>query len=195
MITTATEYYEKLHIIQNENPPSLALLPAAERVYDIDLSTRQVNAPEFLSVEKDHRSETIYFKVNRFVDYMDLSHTICIVQYINALGEARIYPVPFFDIATCAKEGKMLLPWCIDGGATQAAGIVQFSIRFYLLDDEGTTFVYNLNTFPAESQVLHGMEVQEISGDYDFEASQYDKIMQEIEKLSRQLDIYWTVLD
>lgn len=196
MITNSNEYYEKLHIIQNENPPSLALLPAAEKIYSIDISTRQVEIPEFLSVEKDHRSETIYFSVNRYADYMDLSHTICVIQYINALGEARLYPVPFFDITTCAKEGKMLLPWNIDGAAAKAAGNIQFSIRFYLLDNEGKTFLYNLNTIPVESKILYGMEVQELmENEYVLSATQYEELRQDIDKISRDFHVYWTILN
>jgi hypothetical protein len=48
---------------------------------------------DFLSVEKDHRAETIYFRVNRFHDVNDLGKIACVIEYINAVGESRIYPV------------------------------------------------------------------------------------------------------
>ena len=193
MITTNKDYMENLHIIQNQNPPSLALLPKAEKVYKIDLATRQVESPKFLSVSKDHVSETIYFEVDRYADYMDLSHTTCIVQYINAAGEARIYPVPFFDTTTKANERKMLLPWCIDAGVARKKGTVEFSFRFYLVDEQGEYFLYNLNTSPAKSEVLEGMEVQELTDDYNLSSSQFDTIMQEIAKLNRPC-LCWTEL-
>ena len=70
MITTPKDYYSLYHRIQSENAPSIAvLLPTDERIYKIDLNARTVEAPEYLSVEKDHRAETIYFTVNRFYDF------------------------------------------------------------------------------------------------------------------------------
>jgi len=90
---------------------------------------------------------------------MDLSTTTCIIQYINADGEANIYPVPFFDIQTYANEDKILIPWCIDGKATKKDGIVEYSIRFYKIDANGKKFLYNLNTLPAKSKILYGFEV------------------------------------
>ena len=64
MITTPKEYYDLLYRIQDENKPSLAvLLPSNEKIYEIDMNSRKIEAPKYLSVELDHRAETIYFKV------------------------------------------------------------------------------------------------------------------------------------
>ena len=66
MITTPRDYYNLYHRIQSENAPSLAiLLPTDEKIYNVDLNSRVVEAPEYLGVERDHRAEVIYFKVNR----------------------------------------------------------------------------------------------------------------------------------
>ena len=73
MVTTPLEYYSNLNLVLNENPPIYALLPNAEKIYNIDLNTRIIDAPEFLGVNKDHKAETIYFIVDRYNDYMDLS--------------------------------------------------------------------------------------------------------------------------
>lgn len=80
MITTAAEYEQYLARIQDENAPSIAiLLPSDERIYNVDLNSRKIEAPEFLSVEKDHHAECIYFMVDRFFDNMDLSNTVCVI--------------------------------------------------------------------------------------------------------------------
>lgn len=101
MITTAEEYQKYLWQLQDKNKPvSAILLPSDENIYEIDLNSRIINAPEFLSVKKDHAAETIYFLVDRFYDNMDLANTACVVQYINAAGEERFFPVPFYDITT-----------------------------------------------------------------------------------------------
>lgn len=195
MITTPAEYFANLYQIQENNPPRIAVLPTAETIHEINLDTREIDSPKFLSVAHDHQSETIYFKVDRYYDYMDLSTTTCIVQYVNANNESRIYVVPFYDTMTCSLEKKMLLPWCIDGSATAAAGPVQYSIRFYKVHSNKESFAYSLNTKTATSEVLHGMDITKEDPDniYDISADAVSAIYAEIDKL-RKTDVYWTYL-
>lgn len=194
MIISTEDYYKYLTYIQSNNRPTIAILPSSEKVYNIDLKTRQIEAPEYLSVEHDHKSETVYFKVDRFFDYMDLSQTMCIVQYVSADNKARIYAVPFYDVTSYADEEKMLIPWCIDGGATAAAGTVQFSLRFYKIDEVGQQFIYNLNTRPSKSKVLYGMDVQDITDDYDLAPSVYDEVLAKLNEFSTALGSFWEEL-
>ena len=162
MITTPRDYYNLYHRIQSENAPSLAvLLPTDEKIYNVDLNARTVEAPEYLSVEKDHRAETIYFKVNRFYDFFDLTQAVCVIQYINALGESRAYVVPYYDIDTFSEDDMILFPWVIDGEATKAGGEIEYSIKFYKLTDTGKYYLYNLSTMPVKSKILYGMSVGE----------------------------------
>ena len=101
MITTAEEYYSHLFQIQDHNAPSLALLlPRDEIIYNIDLNTRKIEAPDVLSAQYDHYAETIYFSVDRYFDNMDLTNTVCVVQFINEKNEeeGHLYVVPFYDI-------------------------------------------------------------------------------------------------
>ena len=194
MITTPQEYYAYLHQIQSNNPPTLALIPNREKIYEINLNDRTVETPEFLSVEKDHASETVYFIVDRYYDYVDLSQMICVIHYVNATGEAKIYPVPFYDVQTYSKDRKMLIPWNIGAGATAAAGTIKYSIRFYRLNELGTAFEYNLNTLTMYSKILHGMDAQALSPeDFTFSQDQFSLLVQMIEDTSRQ-DLYWTDL-
>jgi hypothetical protein len=200
MITTAEEYYKLLYKIQDENAPSLAvLLPSTETIYDIDLATRKINAPEFLSVETDHRSEIIYFKVPRYYDNIDLTNTTCVIQYINAAGEGRVYAVPFYDVDTYSTlnpeagidEPMILFPWVIEGSATKAAGDVTFTIRFYTLDSTAKFLTYNLNTLPATSKVLHGMDE---GTDYDSNSDTLADYVEQVAyyaKVASEKDLYW----
>ena len=200
MITTAAEYEQYLARIQDENAPSIAiLLPSDERIYNVDLNSRKIEAPEFLSVEKDHHAECIYFMVDRFFDNMDLSNTVCVIQYINAGGEERVYAVPYYDITTYYDKDhpKMIFPWAIGGEATKYAGNVEFSIRFYKINevldpnDEETIaeryFLYNLNTRPVTSKVLYGLNVSD-EETYNYLASIEDSIYQRIALLE---DLHW----
>jgi hypothetical protein len=183
MITTANEYYATLAQIQDLNFPVQAVFtPSNEHIYEVDLNKREVSMPEFLSVETDHKSETIYFKLNRFFDYMDLSRTACVIQYINAAGESHYYPVPYYDCITFLDEDKMLVPWVIDGAATKTAGTVKFSIRFYRIA-EGH-FIYNLTTKTASAKVLHGMVGQFLPEDYEIATDVFLQIQEALLKLN-----------
>ena len=73
---------EQLYDIQSKDAPSNVILPYADKIYDIDLNTRIIHGPELLGAQRDHKSEIIYFKINRYFDYMDLANTICVIEYI-----------------------------------------------------------------------------------------------------------------
>ena len=251
MITTPKEYNEKLWQIQSENAPTLAiLLPSTEKIYNIDLNKRTIEAPKFLSVSKDHNAETIYFKIDRFFDNVDLSNTVCLIQYKNALKEERVYVVPFYDIETFGRyiegykpvfltvetyapnkyyinlnegqnkpgeyvldssekfnpatfyyektyESKMLFPWRIQGEATKAAGMVEYSMRFYRMNENKEIF-YNLNILPATSEVLYGMEIQKEEYPEKSEgATMLEQIAQrllDLENRERREGISWEIL-
>ena len=135
---------------------------------------------------------------------MDLTETVCLIEYVNqTTGKARIYHVPFYDITTCAAENKILIPWCIDGEATRAAGIVKYAIRFYKIayDGEVPKYTYNLNTLPSESKVLHGMDVTdpeypEFDGDYfGLSVNAYEELIAKIDALNKDYNIYWEDAD
>ena len=168
MITTSTEYAEKLWLLQSRTPPRKAILPKAEKIYNIDLKTRQIDSPEFLSVLKDHNAESIYFSVPRFLDYMDLAETTCVIQYKLPNGKAGMYQVPFYDITTYNAPGaeKLIFPWLLSGEVTSFTGDIEYSIRFFSVEDitvnpseKKFRFLYNLNTLPAIGKILYGMDV------------------------------------
>lgn len=203
MITTAEEYFANLHLLQNVNQPTYALLPAAEKIYKIDVNTRQIEAPKFLGLEKDHKSETIYFMIDRYVDYMDLTQTCCVVQFNNAHNQTRYYPVPFYDIYKFAAEGKIIFPWCLDAHVTDFPGPIEFSIRFFKIGEiinENNEAVpvldYNFNTLPATSKVLKGIEEYKLETDeYFLKPGEADRIWSYIEMMEQNNTLYWTILD
>lgn len=190
---------DQLISIQNQNPPSLVELPSATEgnSFDVDLNARIIHGPKHLSVAKDHKAEVIYFVVDRYYDYMDLSTTICLVQYVTPDKEPYVYIVPFYDISSRREENKLILPWNIDGAATQLKGPVEYSLRFYKIEGEGkdAKLVYNLNTLSTTSEVLHGLDVYPLNSEkVDFETKAYELIMSEISKLQRKTT-YWEILD
>lgn len=207
MKTTAAEYNQYSYLLDGVQPPATAvILPSNEEIYEIDLNTRTINAPEFLSVATDHYAETVYFKVDRFFDNMDLTKTVCVIQYINEnakndLGEPAggfAYLVPFYDVEyfRASGEDKILIPWCINGPATAAAGPVTFSIRFFLMADDGLNYLYNLNTQPATSQILHGMHIMTKENEnFAWSDTQIDDLISRIAQIEKKSTLYWKVVE
>ena len=196
---TAKEYYDHLLQIQSSNPPTIALLAAADKPYSINIQTRKAEVPDFLSVMGDHKSGVVYFMIDRYADYMDLAETSCLISYRNlTTKQSFLYPVPFYDIVT--HQGKILFPWCIDGAATMASGSVEYSFSFYKVDHEGKKYVYNLNILPSVSRILYTLNIAKdvdpenpIPGeDYiGIKPTLYEELVAKIDELSKAYEIYW----
>lgn len=204
----------QLYEIQSQNPPSTVRLTDADVIYDIDLATRKITAPEFVSVSKDHKSETVYFRVKRYQDYMDLSNTICIVQYVTPDKKTYFYDVPFYDVL--AERGNIIFPWCVDHTATRIGGEIEFSVRFFLVNKEVVSvtdyidvedatentvevqysMAYNLETLPAKTKILNGMELSEdISKPFEEIPGVVERILSEVRDVQRYQGVTWTIYE
>lgn len=186
---------EQLYNIQKENAPSNVYLPYADNIYDIDLTTRTINGPEMISVQKDHRSTVIYFKVDRFVDFMDLANTVCVIEYIIPGDITRVpylYAVPFYDIIKYSAEDKIIFPWNVSGAATLKSGKIEYAIRFFKIDENGGKLIYNLNTLPTSSSVLSNIEGNSelINTEYDIPVEAYESLIWQVTNNRT----YWTIL-
>ena len=190
------DFLSQLYLIQSQNPPSLVLFPETKRIYDVDLDTRKIIGPEILSVSRDHKSETIYFRVDRFRNYMDLSNTTCIIEYVTPDKKVHVYPVPFYDVLTEKENQKMIFPWCIDGAATSLSGIVSYSIQFFIVEEnaEEYKYLYNLGTGVTQGEVLYGLDVSELSNDFDISSDAYHQLLGLINNINRD-GVYWDILD
>ena len=178
---------DQLSNIQAKNPPSNVYLPFAHNTYDIDLNTRTIRGPSVLSVQRDHKSEIIYFKVDRYFDYMDLSNTVCIIEYIVPGDKQRIpylYVVPYYDTRKYMSESKMIFPWAVGGPATSKSGTIEYAIRFFKVDGQGkdAKLVYNLNTLPTTSNILYTLEAdgEIMKAEYDIDADNYESLIDQV---------------
>lgn len=176
---------------------SIYVSPTEDKIFEIDLNTRTIITPTFLSVEKEHKAETIYFLIDRYYEYKDLSQTSCIIEFVNAKKKSSYFYVPFYDILTYEQNRKMLIPWRIEGIATEVSGPVQFALRFFEIDEEGNPS-YILKTKVATAQVLKGMEYEDFDDiDYtEIGANLVDQFAERIQLLeSAESIIYWNDLD
>lgn len=188
--------------------PQIAnLLPSDDQIIDIDLNTRKINAPDFLSVQYDHNAEIIYFKCDRYLDNMDLTNCVCIIQYQNAehpnkankmVRDSGLYWVPYFDIShydTDKETGlaipKILIPWAIQGLATLYPGSVNYTVRFYQIAPDGQTFLYNMSTRVAQGSILHGMDLDASLEEFQIDTTEVERIYSAIAQAKEDSITYW----
>lgn len=190
MAVLAQGYWEQLKHIQNNQGKEVTKIPSTEPFIEINLDSREVKLPlelqDFLSIEKDHRAETIFFRVDRYFDDVDLTTTTIVVEYVNAIGQSRIYPVILQDWTS--QPGKILFGWCLGKQATRYAGTIKFAVHFYSVDQEKHMFTYSLNTLPAEGTILYGISGdtaeedndEQDYNDYEFASETIEDILQTV---------------
>ena len=168
MITDPSEFKQRLKEIQNSAKITFAHLPSNEPRFIIDANSREINIPfefSFLGVIGDHKAETIYFEIDRYFDDEDLSTHTCVIQFVNRNPKTLkynegLYPVTTMDVNSI--DGKIIFGWNIMNDATQIAGDIHFSIRFYSIDSNNK-FTYNFNTLTANSIILDTLDVKHTS--------------------------------
>ena len=168
MITEPSEFRQRLQEIQNSVKITFAHLPSNEPRFIIDANSREINIPfefSFLGVIGDHKAETIYFEIDRYFDDEDLSTHTCVIQFVNKNLKTLecnegLYPVTTMDVNSI--DGKIIFGWNIMNDATQIAGDIHFSIRFYSIDSNNK-FTYNFNTLTANSIILDTLDVKRTS--------------------------------
>ena len=204
MKTTPEDFLSALYQLQSQNKIKHAiLLPPDETIYEVQLNTRQIQAPDKLGLEFDHYAETYYFKINRFFDNMDLTSCVGLIQFINhnrieedGKGLPHYYVIPYFDATTLKDSDELIFPWCIDNRVTAATGPVSFVFRFYKMSDT-YTLTYLISTLPATSKIvdtLDGAKEGQIEGTPEFPiipGDRYAWIINEIQSLKDTNDLYW----
>lgn len=127
------------------------------RIIDVDLVNREINLKsspynKFISVSEDHYAETLYFRMPRYYDGVDLLQMVLVVEYVNAKGESYIAPIIVKDIAS--EPGNIIFGWCIHGNASIQAGTLEFAFHLFQIDLTTHELTYSLRTKPASSTVM-----------------------------------------
>lgn len=193
-------YEDLLYDLQTSDriPLVADLLPDDNQIFEIDLNTRTINVPQFLSVQYDHNAEVVYFKVPRYFEGVDLATTTCVIQYINANNDVGLYCIPFYDLTHFDEDENgiqvpvMLLPWSLGGLATVVSGTIQFNLRFYIIDSESKKFTFNLNTQTAKGSILYGMNLPaDAVEQFRLDSSVIEQIYASIQDISGVATTYW----
>ena len=173
-ITTLEEYFSWLRNL-GDTDKKYTMLPLDEPHFTIDTDTRAISIPAAfkkngIAVQGDDLAEIVYFKVDRYYDYMDLNNTDIYIQWeapkdpkdpksetIKGLSPAYIR-----DISS--EPGKLIFGWAISEALTQNSGLLKFAVRFFQWTNEEnaknngeTILAYSLSTLTATVSVQPGL--------------------------------------
>lgn len=163
-ISTLEEYFSWLQNLGDEKlggDRKYTVLPIDEDHFEINANTRAINIPASfkkngVAVQGDDLAEVLYFKIDRYFDYMDLNNCEIYIQWetpkradgttIKSVSSAYIR-----DIAS--EPDKLIFGWALSDAITANAGNLKFSVRFLQWDttESGEKILaYSFSTLTAQ---------------------------------------------
>ena len=154
------DYTSELEAIQNSNSSvsTMSIDTLSEPYFIIDANAREISVPsqyEYIGVYNDHNAETIYFRINRYFDDVDLSQKTCLIMFVNPKGESS-YNV---SNSMSVLDDELIIGWTINHEHTAGVGILTFALCFYHIDEDTSMFDYRWSTKPATTKILPGLEL------------------------------------
>ena len=154
-ISSMEEYFKCLGTLFDlaEGKKFAFLLPLDEPRFEINADTREIQVPKEFSkgvgVQGDVISETILFRINRFVDAKDLYDVNHIyVQWQFGPDTApTVKGVSEIQFRHIENQDYLVFAWPLTNKVTDSYGNLKFTVRF--MDDRDGAVVYSLNTKPA----------------------------------------------
>ena len=163
-ISTLEEYFSWLQNLGDEKlggDRKYTILPIDEDHFEINANTRAINIPASfkkngVAVQGDDLAEVLYFKIDRYFDYMDLNNCDIYIQWEtpkDADGKTikSVSPAYIRDIAS--EPGKLIFGWALSDAITANSGSLKFSVRFFQwkdTDDGKKTLAYSFSTLTAQ---------------------------------------------
>jgi hypothetical protein len=155
-IQTLEQYFCHLgDLLDLHNGYKYIMLPLDEAPLDINANTREISIPNSfrtagLSVQGDELAETLFFRIDRFFDAMDLSTCEIYVHWSLADGDAQATPIYMVDVES--EPGKLIFACPLTSEITRLAGAIELAVCF-LKRGSDNTIVYNLNTKPVRATI------------------------------------------
>ena len=129
----------------------------------IDVDKRKISIPReirFFATQYEHDVNTIIFECDRYVRDVDLLTQAGVIEFINGsmkTGNVGFYPITEID---SSRPDKIAFTWRIYNDTTQIAGPLYFAVRFYSINDQGTSFLHNFVTLPATTMILDTLDTE-----------------------------------
>ena len=171
-ITTLEEYFSWLRNLGNIDR-KYTVLPLDEDHFEINADTRAITIPASfkkngVAVLGDDLAEVLYFRVDRYFDYMDLNNCDIYIQWetpkdpATGLTTKSLSPAYIRDIDS--EPGKLIFGWALSDAITANSGTLKFSVRFFQwADDEKAAtgaekiIAYSFSTLTASVSIQAGL--------------------------------------
>lgn len=159
-ITSLEEYFSFI-VELNKINSAYTILPLDEEVFTIDANSRAITVPPSfaqngISVQGDEISEIVYFKIDRFYDATDLATKKIYIQWTSPSGKKGVSAPWVIDIES--EPNFIIFGWPLSSAITEAAGTVQFAVRFYSIDEESEKINYSLATLNQTAQIKPSLD-------------------------------------
>lgn len=145
-ISTLEEYFSWLKNLGDEQlggDKKYTILPIDEDHFEINANTRAINIPASfkkngVAVQGDDLAEVLYFKIDRYFDYMDLNNCDIYIQWetpksADGTTIKSVSPAYIRDIES--EPGKLIFGWALSDVITANPGNLKFSVRFFQWQD------------------------------------------------------------
>jgi len=143
-------------------------MPLDELFFEIDANARTIKIPDNfkkngIGVQNDHWAEILYFKVDRYYDYQDLSSLNIFINWeFVASGQKNseeqeikvskaFAPDPDFD------KNALIFGWVVDRSMCPRKGQLKFSVTFTDSTHPGLAQGYQLSTLISQVNVNEGL--------------------------------------
>ena len=152
----------KLDESLRRSPIKFLMLPLDEPAFEVDANSRTITVPtDFkkfgVSVQGDAMAETLFFRMDRFFDYMDLLETNAYIQWELPDGTQGADVIPYIDYESEHAIGKMILVWPLTKRVTEQYGTLTFSLRFFKKDANGNVS-YSWNSLPCAINIKQALK-------------------------------------
>ena len=136
-------------------------LPVDEPLFEIDANSRKIDVPsEFksngLSVQGDHLAETVFFSIDRYFDYMDLSTCDISINWKMGSETGRTHN---FIMNTDIIPGSIVFGWPVNKTITAKSGALSFAVEFCKKNDDDE-ITYAFNTLASTINIKDGLVVE-----------------------------------
>lgn len=178
-ITTLEEYFSWIRNLGNINR-KYTILPIDEDHFEINANTRAINIPanfkkNGIAVQGDDLAEVVYFKIDRYFDYMDFNNCDIFIQWetpkdANGVIHKSVSPAYIRDIES--EPGKLIFGWAISDAITGQSGNLKFSVRFFQWEDDDKAdsgegvLAYSFNTLTANVAIQSSLNF-DLEKEYD----------------------------
>ena len=146
-------------------------LPLDEPLFEIDANTRKITVPENFrvngaSVQGDHLAEVIFFRIERYFDYKDLSTCNIEINWKMGAKEGKTTRfIKFDDVMTIddVKSNCIIFGWPINNIVTEKSGALTFAVEFNQTEGEGDNkkVIYRFNTLPTTVNIKDGLIISD----------------------------------